>query len=133
MIGALVGEDRQGKTDAEYRAAIKLRIRINVSSGRAVDLAEIARLVHASAKYVEGDDAAFIIKAYGLTTLFAILQALKPARPAGVYGVLEYSTWTDTNDMKYSSTRDGTAGANFFSSTTEGTVRGVLVGAQAIP
>lgn len=44
-IGALVGEPRQGRQDAEYRLWLKARIRVNRSSGSPKDLYAIAYIL----------------------------------------------------------------------------------------
>lgn len=45
VIGKLVGEQRKGREDDDYRIWITVRIRINRSHGRPKDLLEILRLV----------------------------------------------------------------------------------------
>lgn len=44
ILGRIVGELRQGKNDADYKAAIALRIRVNRSQGLAVDIIDVTRL-----------------------------------------------------------------------------------------
>jgi hypothetical protein len=44
-LGAIVGEDRQGRSDADYRIAIQARILINKSEGTPEQLIEIASLL----------------------------------------------------------------------------------------
>lgn len=44
-IGEIVGEDRQGKTDEEYRAAIKFRIFINTSNAEAETLIRALKFI----------------------------------------------------------------------------------------
>ena len=45
VLGKLVGEPRKGKEDDLYRVWITVRIRVNRSHGRGLDLLEILRLV----------------------------------------------------------------------------------------
>ena len=47
MLGRVVGEPRNGRTDAVYQTWIKGRIRANMSRGRALDLIEVLQLVGA--------------------------------------------------------------------------------------
>lgn len=44
-LGAIVGEPQLGRTDEEYRAAIRVRIKINRSNGKAAELYEIGLLM----------------------------------------------------------------------------------------
>lgn len=43
-LGLLVGEKRLERTDAEYRGAIRLRICVNRSKGRIIDVIDVAKL-----------------------------------------------------------------------------------------
>jgi hypothetical protein len=45
MLGRFVGENRLGRSDTDYRAAIRLKTYINGSSGRPEDLILIARAI----------------------------------------------------------------------------------------
>lgn len=47
VLGKLVGETRDGRTDAQYRVRINARIAINNSRGRAPDIIRILRLLYA--------------------------------------------------------------------------------------
>lgn len=44
-LGSIVGEERNGLEDADYRVRIKTRIRVNVSSGLEVDIYDVFALV----------------------------------------------------------------------------------------
>lgn len=46
VLGLLVGELRLGRTDEEYRPSIRIRIRVNRSRGRIVDVIDVAKLVN---------------------------------------------------------------------------------------
>ncbi len=96
-IGSIVGEERFGRSDEDYRIAILARIRLNLSNGTPEDIIEIVRLVagDVSVQLTETPPASFIVD---------ILDALDPdvdpqivanfiadARPAGVGGFLIYS------------------------------------------
>lgn len=44
-LGRVVGESRRGRSDADFRRGVRVRILINRSSGRVRDLAAVARLL----------------------------------------------------------------------------------------
>lgn len=108
-LGALVGEDRSGRSDDEFRAAIKLRIRTNRAQGRSEDVIQVASLVLSAGtwEYKEFTNAAFSLFMWDCPSyLFQpLVRALRSAKPAGVKGQLFYSPsplaevciWTHTD------------------------------------
>jgi len=94
-LGSIVGEDRNGKTDDQYRIAIRTRILINASSGTAEDAIGILKAATGSVvKIREFFPAAFIAE---LTTpvdtgFDAALVAvyLREGKAAGVLAHLVY-------------------------------------------
>ena len=46
QIGWLVGEDRNNRSDTEYRLAIKVRIAVNTSSGTVNDIIQVIQLLY---------------------------------------------------------------------------------------
>lgn len=46
-LGKLVGEIRRGRTDAQFRLGIRIRIRVNRSKGRITDVIDVAGLANA--------------------------------------------------------------------------------------
>ncbi len=100
-LGDIVGEPRDGKTDAEYRIAIAVRILINKSGATPEDVIAIVDAATEGAfeiKYREYDPAAFIIELVGpidpvtFTAQTAALIAgyLRDGKPAGVLAHLVY-------------------------------------------
>ena len=97
ILGKIVGQPRLGLSDAAYRTAIKLRIRVNRSRGSSEDLIQILRLAmpdpkvftfeeqfhHASYTYVES---------ISVELAFTLLSSLNAARAAGYRAILEYFT-----------------------------------------
>lgn len=128
-----MGEARLGRSDADYRAAIRLRVRINGSFGRTSDLVAITRLIDVNATYREGDEASFEIKTLDATGIGGLRSSLPDARPAGVYGILTYSTWPVTvNLVRGSST--GAGYSNYLRGSTVGSVGtpGLRISSEAI-
>lgn len=91
--GAIVGEQRLGRSVADYQAGIKLKIRTNISSGRAVDVLAVAILAYApsSPSYSEGYPAAWVLDMPLLPSPQYVAQKLGHARAAGTYGLLQFT------------------------------------------
>lgn len=87
QIGLLVGENRNGRNDNEYRQAIKLRIAINTSKGTVQDIISVLNLLY-------GEDVDVIIVRTGkaLLTVYVgieepsedLVPLLQQTIPAGV-------------------------------------------------
>ena len=100
-IGSIVGEDRQGRSDAEYREAIRVRISLNVSSGEPETVIWLFKTLTdptGAIDYFEDYPAGYVI--YGDGDQFAeLLAAMEAASPAGVYvGLLDFMLWEDGDD-----------------------------------
>jgi hypothetical protein len=100
-IGSIVGEDRQGRTDAEYREAIRLRVSLNVSSGEPETVIALFKALTdptGPVVYYEEQPAAYSI--YGDGDQFAqLLAAMEAASPAGVHvSLLDFMLWEDGDD-----------------------------------
>lgn len=96
VLGAIVGEPRQGRDDETYRIWISARNMVNRSSGTTTELLAIARkLLPADVAVVleEYYPAAFIMRAYGVLDTddgYQIARMLHLAKAAGVqFGI----TW----------------------------------------
>lgn len=92
-LGAIVGEPREGRTDAAYRIRIKARVGINRSNGHPDEILEImAAILGVSVTTKEYFPAAFEL--YSLITDPSIITdvsaVLRQLRPAGVKGTM---TW----------------------------------------
>jgi hypothetical protein len=97
IIGAIVGEERQGKSDDDYRDAIKVRIGINLGNGTAEDVIEVVRSFFddMTVQIVDYYPASFVVRlidpidplTIDTTKLRAYIQDVKPV---GVHVVLEF-------------------------------------------
>ncbi len=108
-LGGLVGEARNGRSDADYVAAISLRIKINRSTGRTPEVLAIVALAANGApwEYHETPPAGFVVlfagTSSGAKALGAVIDSCKPVgveagvwytsiglaslfRPSSVYG-----------------------------------------------
>lgn len=96
-LGEIVGEAREGRGDDAYRAAIRLRIHVNRSTGKAEDVIRFGELTLAeTVDYNEGPTAAFTLTLVNVDQPREIVKLLKRVKPQGVYAVLEY--WTGEVD-----------------------------------
>lgn len=100
-LGAVVGQPREGRSDADYIIAIKVRIRVNRSHGKAVDVIEVARLINALATYVEYPKLSWEVSIYNVTNSGDIIRFLTQTKAASSYGVLLTSTWAEANVFKW--------------------------------
>jgi hypothetical protein len=94
LLGASVGESRQGRLDDDYRAAISVRVMVNRSNGHAEEMIEIASTMvpAASVSYAEVYPATMLI---GMSTLSAVtlrtvFNMLLQAKAGGVRLLLTY-------------------------------------------
>jgi hypothetical protein len=97
-IGSIVNEARQGRSDAEYREAIRVRISLNTSSGEPETVIWLFKTLTdptGAIDYVEDYPAGYVI--YGDGDQFAeLLAAMEASSPAGVYvGLLDFLVWED--------------------------------------
>jgi hypothetical protein len=99
MLGSVVGEGRQGRTDAVYQTWIKARIRANRSRGLASDLIEVLQLIGADVQAVDDVPPAGLRVAVGPATegyLIAQYAAIaNECRAGGVSLDFEYATDED--------------------------------------
>lgn len=100
-LGVVVGEAREGRSDDDYRIALRLRIRINRSMGRASDMVEISAMINALATYVEYFPLAWEVSIYNVTNGGDIIRLLAQAKAASSYGVLLTSNGTDAEVFKF--------------------------------
>lgn len=92
IIGAIVGEPRQGRSDVQYRPRILSRIGINISNGRPDELLEIMTATNGSSfTLTEYQPAAFELSgAIDVAQLNDLLDILAALKPAGVDAHLTY-------------------------------------------
>ena len=100
-LGAIVGQPREGRSDADYLTAIRLRIRINRSKGRSEDVLQVAKLIDPNATYVEGYPLGFEVSIYNVTNGGDIVRMLAQTKAATSYGVLLTSSWDATNVFSF--------------------------------
>lgn len=84
--GNIVGELRQGRSDDEYRSAIKFRVFVNVSQGRASDLIKALSYLTSptDAQYLETYPATTLLFTNGLFVKSSIQAAMQDLAPAGI-------------------------------------------------
>lgn len=95
VLGRIVGEPRQGASDADYRLRVRARIRVNRSDGTIEDVIDVVRLLIGSVllpstviKLTEYYPAAFVLRITGLTITPTQAQIynsfINQARGAGI-------------------------------------------------
>lgn len=107
-LGAIVGERREGRDDTSFEAAIRVRIRVNRSQGRAVDVIDVANLLDATSTYVEYYPLAWEVSIYNVTSSPTIVRLLGQAKAASSYGILLTSTWPEATVFKFDHAGTGT-------------------------
>jgi hypothetical protein len=138
-IGGIIGQPRNGMSDASYQSAIYLRIAVNRSNGRTANWAQFGQILLQRAgaggpvSYYEAA-AGLFFGVWDLATLdpVAIAKILAGAVPNGVYGVFAYSTWPDGNDFEWGSVYSAAAGEGTWSSVYEPAIGGLWVASEAI-
>lgn len=93
-LGWIVGQAREGRTDAEYRPWIKARVFANRSNGTIDDALRIIALIEAGAiaEVHEVYPAAYEVSVLAMSAdPNAVFQILSKAKPAGVRLSFEYS------------------------------------------
>lgn len=85
-IGKIVGETRRGRSDDEYRRAIRLRIFINISKGRPSDLIyALKESTQASVvQYMEAYPASVYLYTNGFDAYKGIEAAMQDVSPAAI-------------------------------------------------
>lgn len=90
-LGQIVGEYRDGREDEDYRFALTLRIRINRSQGRVLDIFEVLNLLAPISTFIyrENYPAGFEVEQIEPLTaerLRIIVRALKQTKAIATYG-----------------------------------------------
>ncbi len=117
-LGAIVGQLREGRSDAGYVDAIKLRVRINRSQGRSEDMVQIAELISELATYVEYFPLGWEVSIYDIDNGGDLIRLLGQAKAAGSYGVLLTSNFDESTVCKFDYAGDD---VNVFGSTYSAT------------
>jgi len=136
FLAAVVGEDRQGRSDDELRAAIRLRIRTNRSQGTSEDVIQTAALVltQGNWEYADYTNAAFRVLYWGLPSyLFpSLVRAMRLTRPAGVRGYIMFAP-SPLNEILFWTHTDGITPARHGAYThTDGLPRRVMVHVETV-
>lgn len=100
-LGAIAGEPRNGRADEAYLVAIKVRVRVNRSKGRAIDIIEVAKLLDPTATYTEDYPLAWTVAIYGTPHGGDYIRLLTQAKANTSYGVLETSTCPEEEVAKF--------------------------------
>lgn len=96
-IGDIVGQPREGRSDADYRVAIREKIRRNVSSGTPDQVIQTFDFITGSTAtdYDEDYPAGYVIYGNGSQPA-SLLDSMKAASPAAIYvGLLDLLVWED--------------------------------------
>jgi hypothetical protein len=98
-IGSIIGEGRFGRSDADYRLAIKARIILNISSGQIESIIAILRALlgtvtvqiteYFPARFIASVITPIVIDPEGLVV---IKNAVRSAKPAGVFCEVGFQT-----------------------------------------
>ena len=132
-LGAIVDEDRLGRSDTDYRLAIQVQIRVLRTHGRDLDLIAVALLMGYTFDYSESYPAGWELDQYGITT-FTTWAALKfkKTKAAGTAGAYVYSPETKVKSFilgsAYGGVVLGTDGGGFSSAYGGTTMQGKLGG-----
>ncbi len=115
-LGSIVGVDRNGDTDTQYRIRIRARIYSNVSNGTPDDIIRVAKLLlpNVTVNYTEEYPAGFVLDLVGdniepeaVDTAF---NAIDDASPAGVSFQILYETYPVENLLLFADDFDADPG-----------------------
>lgn len=114
MLGDLVGEPRKGRNDTDYRAAVRLRIRVNRSNGLAEDIIDVASQGSGGpVVYREYPNYTWEVETLNTQSPATLAAMLRQTKPAGSNGYLTYSTWPAANVSRFNDNLGSVAGAKF--------------------
>lgn len=134
VLGALVGQLRYEYDDTAFRKAIRLRIRVNRSKGKAEDIIDVLRLAYPTQvrdyrEYYPASFSARVIEADGAR---AMRDLLHDAKPAGVRGTFEFSSWTNNDTMVFGHTTAGVVPTEHGFGHTSGSTIGRMTSYQEL-
>ena len=129
-LGALVGEARDGRGDTDYRQAIKMRIRVNLSRGHDEDVLQVAALAHASPEYWEDYPAGWILETINVVAPNSVAKALRSTRSAGTRGVYRWSNWATGEDFRMDSVYGGVPDERGLATTYDTSLKSYLISAR---
>lgn len=139
-LGAIVGEGRDGASDADYRDFIRARITANKSESTVEDILDLLRAWNGgtlpSITFVDAFPAAFeltLSTVVSLADLPRLFRLLRSTRAAGIGAMFIYQTVADADAFTFSS--DATLQASStqgFGDATDPDVGGAFVGAEQV-
>jgi hypothetical protein len=107
-LGALVGEPREGRSDTDYREAIKLRIRVNRAQGKAEDVIHTASIsTDHNFQYDEWFPAGWEVTSFNIPSPNSLARLLGEAKAAGTRGTLVSSIWPVDENFVWDSVYGG--------------------------
>lgn len=133
-LGSIVGELRLGRSDDDFRAAVRLRIRVNRSKGRAVDVLDVAMLASAPERveYLEHILLQFQVEIYNRPGERYVAELLSRTRAAMSYGMLTASDLPLSDLLAFDDDVTPVAGIETFSDEVSSTGK-VAAAGYALP
>lgn len=107
-LGSIVKEPRRGRIDARYRKAIRVRIRVNRSKGRTIDMVAVVKLLDPDGKFIEYRYLNWLAEFYGTEYGGDYVTLLAQAKAQMSYGVVHVSSLPKSEIMRWD-TRHGTS------------------------
>ena len=93
VLGRVVGEERNGRSDTRYRARIKIRILINLSYGSAPEIIKILRTMGLPSFRLTEVGSRILVEVLGPSDLLdEVPGVVREARAAGVYAYTTQAT-----------------------------------------
>lgn len=131
QIGAIVGAARLGRSDTDYRATVRLQIRINRSQGKSEDMIQVLALMTAGSPgetftYEEIFPASFKVEQTSTMTSGRreIRDAIFKTKSAGVFGAYVYHTDPTLGIFRFASGDTPETSVDGFAHTNPTTVPG---------
>lgn len=138
VIGRIVGQPRQGLSDADYRSILYLRIAVNRSGARIIDWSNIAAILLRTAggpvQYLEGGTAEFYLFVGDMElNPVVVASVLYGAKGNGIGSSFGYTMWADGNDFEFDDANNtSTTGQGPFGDAVGGAVGGLLVSVAGV-
>lgn len=122
-IGRVAGEARLGRGDDEFRAAVRIRIRVNRSKGRSVDILDVAILAAPdhTPRMTEYSFLSFEVETYGEPGEQYVAGLLNKTRAATSYGIFTASDLEFDDVLHFDDAVSPIAGLETFSDAESGT------------
>lgn len=128
--GAVLLLPRSGQSDADYKVALRLRLRIILSNGLAEDILAVCSLILASFQYDEWQPASWTILSYEVALPTPMLGLVGKASAAGTRGNFLFTQWPHTQDIVFGSTIGVVADAAGFMDKVSGQFPNLPISSQ---